>query len=137
MYFAHLSDTNVGVLTTLWCVQPVFSAILDYFINNEPIRTNHVIGMILVIGSGVAISMSGAANVKESAVEVRAVFDAQFPQWPAVCFGLVTPMFMIANSLWIKHMTQPEIGFDALTNSFSSTVISSTLILVVGGSWYW
>lgn len=136
-----MTDMNVGVITTLWCVQPVFAALLDWLINKEPILTNHIIGMLFVIASGVAISLSGEAEpeVLEPVVVEKAlvIFDPEFPKWVAVLFGLVTPMWMIGNSLWIKHLTQPSIGFDPLTNSFSSSFVASSIIIVIGAAWYW
>ena len=31
IYFATAADINVGVITTIWSVDPVFLAIVDYF----------------------------------------------------------------------------------------------------------
>lgn len=30
MYFAHMSGINVGVITTIWSVQPLFAALIDW-----------------------------------------------------------------------------------------------------------
>ena len=32
MYFSHMSGINVGVITTIWNVQPLIAAIVDYII---------------------------------------------------------------------------------------------------------
>lgn len=32
MYFSHLSGVNVGVITTIWSVQPLIAAVVDYLI---------------------------------------------------------------------------------------------------------
>ena len=52
-------------------------------------------------------------------------------------FGILTPCFFVASGLFIKHLTSPKVGFDAMTISFSTSCFSSILILIIGGSWYW
>ena len=64
MYFSHITGVNVGIITTLWSIQPLFSSVLDYFINGQKIQANHILGMLFVIASGVAISMSGKIKAK-------------------------------------------------------------------------
>jgi hypothetical protein len=32
MYFSHMSGVNVGVITTIWSVQPLIAAMLDFLI---------------------------------------------------------------------------------------------------------
>ena len=59
------------------------------------------------------------------------------PKWIAVVFGFITPMFMVTNALYIKHLTKPEVGFNAMTVSFGASGTNSVIILIIGGAWYW
>ena len=59
MYFAHLSDVNVGVITTFWSVQPLIAAIIDYLIYRQMLGFNHMVGMVLVVIGAVSIGYSG------------------------------------------------------------------------------
>jgi hypothetical protein len=59
------------------------------------------------------------------------------PKWIAVLFGILTPCFFVGSGLFIKHLTSKEVGFDAMTVSFSSSCFSSTLIMLLGICWYW
>lgn len=33
MYFSHISGVNVGVITTIWSVQPLIAAVIDWIIH--------------------------------------------------------------------------------------------------------
>ena len=63
MYFSHMADVNVGIITTLWSVQPLIAAFFDYFINGEKLTCYHIIGIILMTGSALMISFSKAADL--------------------------------------------------------------------------
>ena len=62
MYYAHMADVNVGIITTIWSIQPLAAATLDYFIYGEKLRMHHLMGMVFVIGSGLCISLSSKTN---------------------------------------------------------------------------
>ena len=58
MYYSHMSGVNVGIITTIWGIQPIVAATFDLIINKEPIFFYHVVGMVLCIGSGLCISFA-------------------------------------------------------------------------------
>ena len=62
MYYSHMADVNVGIITTLWSIQPLAAAALDYLINNEKFTIYHLVGIIMVIASGLCISFSKQAD---------------------------------------------------------------------------
>ena len=64
-------------------------------------------------------------------------FDPKVPKWVAVLFGLLTPVFFVTSGLFIKHLTSPRVGFDAMTISFATSFFSSTLIIILGVTWFW
>lgn len=59
MYYSHISGVNVGVITTIWSVQPLIAAVLDYLVNKEVIGFHHLVGMILIVLGAVSIGYSG------------------------------------------------------------------------------
>jgi uncharacterized membrane protein len=63
--------------------------------------------------------------------------DAQLPKWIPVLFGFLTPCFFVASGLFIKHLTSPRVGFDAITVSFASSCFTSIIVMIVGVTWYW
>ena len=38
MYYSHLADINVGVITTIWAIQPLFGSLLDYWLYKEELK---------------------------------------------------------------------------------------------------
>jgi drug/metabolite transporter (DMT)-like permease len=163
-----MADVNVGIITTIWSIQPLAAATLDYLIYGERLRMHHLIGMVFVIGSGLCISLSSKTNTVDVNLDdfslkdlekldqarspflagypsgyhydtkmLSVSFDPKVPKWVAVMFGLLTPVFFVASGLFIKHLTSPKVGFDAMTISFATSFFSSTLIIILGASWYW
>ena len=59
MYYSHMSGVNVGVITTIWSVQPLIAAFFDWVLYKQMLGFHHVLGMILVILGAVAIGYSG------------------------------------------------------------------------------
>lgn len=96
--------------------------------------------MLFVIGSGVCISLSGKIEPKtllRPDTPQLVTIDESVPKWVPVLFGIITPFWMIANGLFVKHLTQEHIGFDAINVSFLSSGFGSIVIVIVGVSWYW
>jgi len=97
-----MADVNVGVITTIWSVQPLIAAVLDYFIYNEKLMMFHLVGMVMIVGGALAIGYS--SNEKEtlildSVVEgqiSQVILDPKAPKWIAIMFGFIAPCFMLA-----------------------------------------
>ena len=142
MYYSHMADVNVGIITTLWSVQPLAAALLDYLIYGERLTKYHLIGMITVIISALMISFSKyadpAVSISTPEVSIKIViYDPRFPKWVAVLFGILTPCFFVTSALFIKHLTSKEVGFDAMTVSFATSSATSVLIIIIGAAWFW
>ena len=147
MYYSHMADVNVGIITTLWSVQPLAAAFLDYLIYGERLTIYHLIGIIMVIVSALLISFSKFADANSDAdvniaipnladIKIE-IYDEKFPKWIAVLFGILTPCFFVASALFIKHLTSPKVGFDAITVSFASSCTMSIVVIILGVTWYW
>ena len=63
MYYSHMADVNVGIITTIWSIQPLAAAILDFIIYQERLYLHHMIGMIFIVGSALCISLSNQTAV--------------------------------------------------------------------------
>ena len=59
------------------------------------------------------------------------------PKWIPVLFGFLTPVFFVTSGLFIKHLTAPHVGFDAITVSFATSCTTSIIVMILGVSWYW
>jgi drug/metabolite transporter (DMT)-like permease len=119
MHFAHLAGVNVGIITTIWGIQPLLAAVLDFFINGQRLTKFHLAGIIFIVLGGICVSVSG--NSQSSSVLVdndrfRFVIQREVkplvPKFVAVIFGALTPCFFVAGGLFTKHATQASIGFN-------------------------
>lgn len=138
MYYSHLAEINVGVITTIWSVQPLVAAIVDRIAFGTPFQISHLFGMILIIGSSVCISQNSMLTEKTLKNLVPdAIIAAKFPAWPAIIFGFVTPCFFLASASFNKHITHESINFHAPTLSYGSSFVASTVVIIIGLTWYW
>ena len=101
MYFAHLADVNVGIITTIWGVQPLGAALLDYLINNEKLTFHHLAGMIFILLGGLCVSMADKKYQSYQGVNYDynpqvAVETQQIPKWIPVVFAVLAPCLFIA-----------------------------------------
>ena len=58
MWFSGLARINVGVITTIWAVNPLFLAIFDSIIFKQKLFYYHYIGMLSIVGCTLIISLS-------------------------------------------------------------------------------
>ena len=63
MKCAHMSGVNVGVITTMWSVQPLIAAVLDFVLYRQLLSINHIIGIVLVIIGAVSVGFSGIYKI--------------------------------------------------------------------------
>ena len=59
IYFSNMSGVNVGVITTMWSIEPLFGALLDRIINGQKLSINHAIGIILIVSGAISIGYAG------------------------------------------------------------------------------
>ena len=64
MYFSALAKMNVGLITTLWSVNPLFMAIMDRIMFKTKLQVFHVFGMVFIVICTVMLSLSGYFNPK-------------------------------------------------------------------------
>ena len=57
MYFANRAEINVGVIITIWSINPFFNSIADYYLNGEKMHYYHVIGLASMLLCSVAVCM--------------------------------------------------------------------------------
>lgn len=107
-------------------------------IYGEKLTIYHLVGIVMVVASAFCISFSRVETVDlTNPHPFPEIYDEQFPKWIAVLFGILTPCVFVAGGLWIKHMTKSHVGFDAMTVSFSSSFVTSTITVIIGATWYW
>jgi len=137
IHFSHLANVNVGIVTTIWGVQPLIAGILDYFINGEKLTKYHISGIAFIVAGGVLVSISGQSKnivlqFEDIKIDIGKLIDGQLvPKYVAVFFGAITPIFFVTASLFTKHVTKPSVGFNAQTIWASGSLLGSLIIFFV------
>ena len=131
MFFANRAEINVGVIITIWSLEPILNQIAAYFLFDEKIHYYHVIGLVSILLCSICISLKDML-----APAVKGVKEVQYPSWIPVVFGLITPMSFCSNAMLAKNLTSERIGFDPSTLSMSSIISVNFIILVIAIA-YW
>ena len=59
MYLTNLAGINVGVITTIWCVFPLYTALADYWMFKTKLEYYHWVGLTSIIVCSLFISAQG------------------------------------------------------------------------------
>lgn len=57
MWFADLAQVNVGLITVIWSINPLYMAAVDYFLFNTKLKCFHLVGTILIVGCTILLSL--------------------------------------------------------------------------------
>jgi multidrug transporter EmrE-like cation transporter len=138
LFFANKANINVGLITTIWSVNPLFMAIMDSIMFHQKLQYYHHIGMVAIVACTVVLSLSGVVSPKEPSdsslfnMEVAEIL----PTWVPVIFGVITPMSFTANGMIVKTLTKPEVGFNPSVLSYSAYLVVN-LVVLIGAIIYW
>lgn len=132
MIYAARANINVGVIITIWSVNPLFMAICDKLIFGQELRYFHTLGMLAIVICTVVISLAGMGSDKHVSSHTEATLNVEptVPTWVPVLFGVVTPMTFCTNGILTKHITSPRVGFDPSRLSFNVYFLVNLLILI-------
>ena len=59
MWFASLADINVGVVTVIWSVNPLFMAIMDFCVYKVGLECYHLAGTLAIVACTIILSLAG------------------------------------------------------------------------------
>jgi drug/metabolite transporter (DMT)-like permease len=132
MIFAGKAHINVGIIVTIWSVNPMFVAVADYFVNGQKLQYFHILGMSSMVVCSVLISLNSIVNKTEVADTSDTALDEAptVPVWVPILFGLLTPVCFTTNGLLTKHLTN-TVGFNPSRLCFNSYFIVNLLVAIV------
>ena len=70
MYFANLAEINVGVIITIWSINPFFNSIADYYLNDEKMHYYHVIGLVSMLMCSIAVCMKDFIGASDASMNL-------------------------------------------------------------------
>lgn len=131
MYFANTAGVNVGVITTIWSVNPLFMAVADYLIYGQRLQYFHIIGLIAIVACTICISLSSVVGAQPAPLQANMVADhLKDPIWIPIVFGILTPVTFTVNGILTKHLTGDKMKFNPSTISFSAYLLVNIIVLL-------
>jgi drug/metabolite transporter (DMT)-like permease len=131
MYFSNRAGVNVGIITTIWSLNPLFVAIADYFIFGQPLKHYHYQGLFSILVCSVIISLSGMVNATTQAGHETGEVSKRVPTWIPVIFGIVTPIAFTVSGMLTKHLSSERVGFDISTLAFTCYLVVNVVVLII------
>lgn len=133
LWFSNLAQINVGAITVIWSVTPLFIAIIDYLLFQVKLKYNYIIGIILMLASAIVLSLYSMIFKPVSNGGFK-VLDSWIP---VVCSAAV-PVFFTMRYFLFRKATDKKYGSnyntsDLLASTFFVLNIPLTIIAVV----YW
>lgn len=134
IWYSNLANINVGAITVIWSITPLFIAITDYFLFNIKLKYNYVIGIVLMIGSAVILSLYSLIFKPVSDIPGKKLMNS----WVPVVCSLCIPLFFTMRYFIFRQMTDKKYGLmfntsDLLSTSFFFINFLTLIITVI----YW
>ena len=74
MYFANRADINVGIIITIWSLDPLYNSLASYYLYNEKLAYYHAIGLLSILLCSLALclkDLTGSTETAQSAILVN------------------------------------------------------------------
>lgn len=57
MWFAVLAEVNVGLITIIWSINPLYMAAADYYLFGTNLKCYHLVGTALIVCCTILLSL--------------------------------------------------------------------------------
>jgi drug/metabolite transporter (DMT)-like permease len=129
MYLTNQAGINVGLITTIWAIFPLYSAIADRLLFGTRLYYFHWLGLLSIIACSLFIGAQGIIDVENQ--KKAHVVASRVPTWLPIMMGFLSPVSFAMFGINTKYLTQPKVGFDPIIMSFASYVVSNIIILII------
>ena len=108
------------------------ATIYDSIIYKQKLKYFHYLGIASIVACTVVISLSKVGVEEDIGEDVSALL----PAWVPVLIAILTAVVFTMYFAWVKHLTRPEVGFDAGNLNYLAFVCVS-FTLSMGSIIYW
>ena len=133
----------------MWALTPLYIATADHFLFNIRLEYYHHIGMVSMIICAIVLGLNGVFEdspqdeqtdlVTPDDIEYpeQRLFELHMPPWPAILFGIFTPVLFTTNNVITKWLCNKDQNpFNASNLSFSSYLFTN-LVVIIFAVPYW
>ena len=128
---ANLAEVNPGAVTTLWATAPLIMAMLDRILFKQPLRVNHLIGIVFILGCACSISMSSYFTEANELVKSAPVIKP----WVACLVAVLTTVGFSVEGENARFLVIYR-GMIPSTLGYSAFFCANTIAFIVG-LFYW
>ena len=130
-----MANINAGVITVIWSVTPLFVALADYFMFQQSLTYNYIIGMVLMMASAVLLSLNSLIFAPNGGQLHKVQI---IPSWIAVVIAFMNCFVFTARIILYKRLTAKEYGINFVCFSlFSSSFLVFNTLIFIAGLFYW
>jgi len=129
-HYAIRADINVGVISTVWAINPLFLAVLDFLIYKQQLTKKHLLGMISLVLCAVCISLSRVVQPDTAHGSIKIYEESErVPAWIPTLFSVITPIGFAISGMLVKWLVRYR-GMHPSYLSFGSYTIINFLLTV-------
>ncbi|CAI2364831.1 unnamed protein product [Moneuplotes crassus] len=124
--FGTYGNMNHGILTSLFGLSAIFSAVLAYFLFGDRLKIFHVIGIILMLICIVGLSLGSTKNSEIELLDETAAEISDTPLFYAllsIALGIICPISFAGSGMVVRYAS----------NNYGTKSLQLTLI---GFLWY-
>ena len=98
MKLAIDAGLNIGLVISIWPLNGVFTAFLDWLIMHTPMKVNHFIGLFLLVTCGVTMSLASTN------IEQETYGEDKIPAYIPFCFSVINPVLRSLGTVMQKFV---------------------------------
>jgi drug/metabolite transporter (DMT)-like permease len=126
-YFASKAQLNNGIITTLFSLVCVFSAIFSYILFNEKLRINHIIGMVCTFSCVSFIAYPDEASPYKAKFILKNIeFHSDYAT--ALLYGVFTPFLLALAIIFTKYWSR-TFNYDSKTFTVDTLLIVALIYM--------
>mmetsp|Transcript_18623 Transcript_18623/g.16493 ORF Transcript_18623/g.16493 Transcript_18623/m.16493 type:complete len:371 (+) Transcript_18623:56-1168(+) len=126
--YALYGNMNQGILTSLFGLSSIFSAILAYYAFGDRLKIFHVLGMILMLICIIGLGFGSTKNMSSPGVES----DSSNPiamALIAVLFGILSPVLFALGGLTVRYYNT-HYNFDAFDMTITMYILDNIILII-------
>ena len=109
IYYAGMAHVNAGIITIIWRAAVFTTAVADWLWFGQKLKYYHHIGLLAIV---ICVGLISWAKIEKGSEKINVQVKIA-PVWIPLMFAVLATIFMTFNTMQVKHLTQPRIGFNA------------------------
>jgi drug/metabolite transporter (DMT)-like permease len=123
------ANLNIGIVTTIWAINPFTSALMDWIIYGDVLKLHHWFGMILLVICAVLISLSSLVTEEDSIESEDGKIKVLIPAYIPILMSFCMPIICTFHAAMQKYVTT-DLGMSPSDFTYASFLLASICLLI-------